>query len=70
MVKTGDECQLTAYMSSHGNDANVVSCLRKCCSRQVSPCGVSNTLPTEPEFNAVGCGMVWEHAEHDAYHDT
>ena len=50
-------------MSSHGNDDH----------GSVVPAKfllvLSNTLPTEPEFNAlvaVWCGR----SEHDAYHDT
>ena len=58
MVETGNECQLTVYMSLHGN---------LCYGDLLRGSGVPakflpvslNTLPAEHETSNVGCGMVW-----------
>ena len=75
MVKTGNDCLLGNYMSTHGNF---------CCESLLRPNAVQgqsfslglvlNTLLAESEtYKRVGCdGMLWgtKHAEHTAYHGT
>ena len=54
MVKTGYECQ-PEPACRHTVTMLLWLVAQKCCSSQVSP-WVSDTLPTEPEFNALVAG--------------
>ena len=59
MVKAGNECQPTAFMSLHGNIAIVVCCAEVLFQSNFSLVSL-NTLPTEHEISHA-LVVVWPH---------